>query len=1082
MIWNFCNAEKMMRAIAVLTVMITLAFCSSILMAQSQANAGEIAGTVKDASGAVIPAANVEAVNLATGLTQTATTNPDGNYRIVLLPPGAYKVTVKATGFAESRGEIQVGVGRTADLNLAMGVAGLKEQVTVTPDLLETTRHEEAAFVGATVVQNIPLNGRRFQDIVTTTPTAAIDPSRGGITMTGQRMVNTGSINVDGADYGQLFFGGIRGGERAGFAPTIPLDSIQEFQIVRAGYTAEFGRSTGGAITAITKSGTNNFHGSAGYVIRPDSLAAGNEFYDTVKGQLVSSGCTTCVVNPNPTLQQWGGTIGGPIKKDKLFVFGAYDQQRQRLPHQVFFSNIATFTPTAATQEAYNQYKSLEAPFQQTNDAWLFLAKVDYNFSQHHRLSVRYNHSNYTGENATSVGTALAPTLSNALSNNGTEIDKTRTLVGQLTSFGSNIANEFRTQYAYEQRPRLANAQSPTISNNVGNYGTVSFLGQNEEHDYRLQFSDNVTWIKGNHTVKFGGEFNHLLAAQTFGFNQYGQFNSTTSDITTILRVMGVRWDDTTALYSHQIGNLAATLPGQQFAAFVQDSWRIRPNFTVNYGLRWEAALNPTPEANNAMVAQVQGVTFPDGLTEDPTKIPNQTKQFAPRLGFAWDPFKDGKTVVRGFGGIYYAATPMLLYAGSENNFREPPGDVSIQFPLTVPTGVTVPGCPSPCNTVYKQLLIAGVDLKKFPLDQLPNPTVDQIRQIAGAILTAQGKAFNPFNGAQPVLTAGNFANPRSYQAGGGVERQIASGLTVGLEGTWIKTVNLQRDRDINIPFSPCSDVAGRPLYRLTGAAPSGSNCPATLLSSSQLLPRPVSSLGQVVIRESTAKALYRAMTLRSSLHRKWGEINAYYTLSENLDDDYQERSASGVQYLDAFNLAPDYNFSDLDRKHQFVAQPVFFLPYSIDISSALRIVSGAPIDVRTGSDLNQDRTNNDRPYSAVGAPFKRNAFRNLGQTNVDLRVQKSFHIRESKQIKFSAEFFNLFNLMNLTYSGSKVTNFCTSTSVVTCGIPNFQGAATNGWTANPTFLQLRDSTNTLLTNNNAPAPFQSQFSVRFVF
>jgi len=563
------------------------------------------------------------------------------------------------------------------------------------------------------------------------------------------------------------------------------------------------------------------------------------------------------------------------------------------------------------------------------------------------------------------------------------------------------------------------------------------------------------------------------------------RFNSLSSSTATWLTSLGTRWDDTLALYSHQLGNLAATLIGEQFGGFAQDSWKLRPDLTLNYGLRWEGALNPTPVANNAMVPQVNGFSFPNGVSENPAKIPNQMSQFAPRVGFAWSP--GGKTVIRGFGGIYFAATPMLLYAASVNNFREPPGDLSIQLPLRVPAGVVVPGCPAPCNTVYKQLLIAGVDLRKFTLDKLPNPTIDQMKQIAGAILTAQGLPFNPFNGAQPIFTDNRFSNPRSYQAGGGVEREMAKGWTVGVDGTWIKTVHLQRDRDLNTPLSLCTDLAGRPLYRLTGAAPAGSNCPANLQTGSQLLPRPIPTLGAVVIRQASAKSLYRAATLRTSLQRRWGQLNAYYTLSENLDDDYQERSASGVQYLDAYNLIPDYYFSDLDRKHQFVAQPVFFLPLGIELSSALRVVSGAPLDARTGSDLNQDRTNNDRPFAAAGVAFKRNAFRNLGLTNVDLRVQKGFHLSEAKQIKVSAEMFNLFNLMNLTYSGPTVTNFCSS-AVSTCGIPSFQGVGTvnNGWTPNVNFRQLRDqrpaTLGQLLTNNSAGAPFEAQFSVRFIF
>ena len=383
--------------------------------AQSQASAGQIAGIVKDSAGAVVVGATVTATNPATGFSQTVTTEESGFFRIVLLPPGNYKVTVSRQGFADATAQVSVGVGRTTDLNVALAVSGRREEVTVTAEMIEAQRHEAAAFVGADIVVNIPLNGRRFQDIVLTTPTAAIDPTRGGITLSGQRMVNTGSINVDGTDYGQGFFGGIRGGERAGYAPTLPLDSIQEFQIIRAGYTAEFGRSTGGTITAVTKSGTNALHGDAVYTLRPSSVARTNEFYKQQQANLRSQGCVGCVVNPNPTLQQWGGSIGGPVKKDKFFFFGSYEQQRQRIPHQVFFSNLATLTPSAPTQEGYDAfnggaytapigsgypsttYPSLQTPFEQTNDAYLFLIKGDYQFSNKHRLSVRYNHSNYPG-------------------------------------------------------------------------------------------------------------------------------------------------------------------------------------------------------------------------------------------------------------------------------------------------------------------------------------------------------------------------------------------------------------------------------------------------------------------------------------------------------------------------------------------------------------------------------------------------------------------------------------------------------------------------------------------------------------
>jgi hypothetical protein len=1060
---------------------------------QSQASTGQIAGTVTDAAGATIPDASVKVTNTATGFTQTVITANDGLYRTVLLPPGAYTVEISKPGFSTNKAKIEVNVGRTTEVNAALAVGGKAEEVTVTAEAIEVARHEATAFVGATVIQNIPLNGARFQDIVNTTPAAQTDPSRGGISMTGQKMVNTGAIQIDGADFGQLFFGGIKGGERAQFAPTIPLDSIQEFQIVRAGYSAEFGRSTGGVISAVTKSGTNAIHGNGHYTIRPSSAGASNEYFDTISSKLATSGCTTCVVNPNPTLQQWGGSVGGPVKKDKVFVFGSYDQQRQRIPHQVFFPNLVGFTPNAGQTEAYDFYQTLQGPFEQTNDAYLFLIKGDYQINDKNRLSVRYNHSNYEGLNANSVGTSLSPTVNSALSNNGDELDRTRTVVGALDSYFTHFANEFRAQYAKEIRPRVANAQSPTVANSgaVGSYGTVSYLGQNEEHDYRVQLVDNVTHITGAHTVKFGFEFNQLSAAQTFGFNQHGAFNYSSSSTGAWLTAMGNRWNDTNSYYSHQLGNLKAEMTGKELSAFVQDSWKMFHNFTVNVGLRWEAQLNPAAVDNNAMYPLVNGFTFPGpsstSYTENPAKIPNQVKQFAPRVGFAWNPKGDGKTVVRGFGGIYYAATPMLLYAASVNNFREPPGDLSTRFGQGgLLSSHPVAGCfgsldsaaglnpaTTACNTVYRMFNIVGIDLASSQLGSLPDLTIDQVKQIAGAIAAANGTAYNPYAGASPYFTENNFHNPRSYQAGFGLEHEFAPGLIVGVDGTWVHTVYNQRDRDINLNPVPnttlcggaitkgCVDVAGRPIYNTSA--------------------RPVPTLGGIYVRESGAKSLFRSAVFRAAYKKKWAEVNAYYTLSENLSDDDQERNASGFQFSDEFNWARDYSFSDLDRKHQFVAQPVFFLPWDIDVSSALRIVSGTPFIGGGGSDLNKDGSGSDRPFVSDGLVQKRNAFRNLGIKNVDFRVQKGFKFRESMQIKLSAEMFNLFNLMNLTYAGTTTTNYCTS-SITTCGIPSFQGAATNGWTANPTFMKLRDASGALITTNTAGTPFEAQFGVKFIF
>jgi hypothetical protein len=1078
-------------AVAVLTLLVLFA-TSSFLYGQSQASTGQIAGVVRDQGGAVVPGAEVRINNVETGFSRSLSTDADGLFRFVLLPPGTYTLTANAKGFAEYVAQsIPVEVGRTFDLNPTLSVGAAKESITVAAEGVEVTRNEPSAFVNLTQVQNMPLNGRRFQDLVNLTPSAQTEPSRSQISIAGQRGINT-NVTVDGLDYNQPFFGGIRGGERSNFAPTIPQDAIQEFQVVEAGYSAEFGRSTAGLITAVTKSGTNSYHGSGFYLIRPKELTPSTEYYDTVKATLASKGLSNVEVAPAPTQQQWGASVGGPIKTDKLFFFGSYNQQRVRATRTVFFDQLATFTPTTQTQDAYNFYQGLQGSFPYTNDYKAFLGKLDYQFKSNNRLNLRYSYSDNNSVNGVGVGALITPTTTSALSNNGTEQDNLHTVVGQLTSFWGNFANDLRGQYSREERPRPANAQQPTFSNTIGAFGTVSYLGQNIESDWRLQFADSLTMQKGAHTVKLGFEYNHLNASQLFGFNQNGAFGFNTTNVATILRVMsgytgpvvggvntaGNLLDDSSVTYLRQIGNLQAAMTGEQVGAFAQDSWRLRPNFTVNYGLRWEGSWNPQPEATNTtMVQKVSTLTFPNGFSADPTHFSNQLYQFAPRLGFAWDPFKDGKTAIRGYSGVYYASTPLLLYAGPVNNFRATPGDLSLSlpFPVTGLAGSASQPCstanPVSCKTLYQQFLIAGIDLNNYTLGTLPILSVQQIQSVA----TALGYNPDPFFGAQPITMGKYYHNPTSYQAGFGVEREVAKSWTVGMDFNWIHTVHLQRNRELNLPTpiirtaSNCpgyTDPAERPFFGIkSGTGNCGSGATQT---------RPITSLGSVQIRQDTAKSLYRGLTLKSVVNRKRYQVSLYYTLAETVSDDDNERDSGGQSAVNTFDMTPEYGFSNLDRRHQFVAAPLVYLPWGFEVSSSVRIVSGAPLSATQGSDLNLDNINNDRPYWAAGVPFTRNSFRNLGNTDINLRIQKAIKITESKRVYLSSEFFNAFNLMNLTYSSSTATNYCATTSDKSCGF--------NGPT-NTKFMQLRDpATGALLTSNNTGGVMQVQFGAKFEF
>jgi len=1131
------------------------------IFAQSQASTGQITGVVTDSNGGVVPNVTVTITNKGNNSTQTATTSDEGLYRFVLLQPGNYTVKAASSGFAEQTLEVEVQVGRTVDANITLGAAGATVTVQVTAEGVQTTQSNSDAVLSETAIQTLPINGRRFQDFITLTPGAQVgqgNDTRGQVSLSGQRGINS-NINVDGVDYNQPFFGGIRGGERSNLAFTIPQESIKEFQVVAAGYSAEFGRSTGGIVNAVTKSGDNSFRGSLFYLYRPEKLARGNKFTDALQEQrLAAAGVNATLA---PTQHQFGGSVGGPIIKDKLFYFASYEQQKFRAPRQIIFTNFPpTGTLTAGQQAVANFYSGEQQSYELTNDAFAVLGRVDWNITANNRFNVRYNFSKNNAKNAVSRGeTSVDPTTTQSLTTNGIEGDRNNIGVAQLiTNFGPMTINELRLQVAREDRPRESNSQLPQILTGFATYGATNFL-PTTQFDTRYQVTDAITFLTGNHTLKFGGEYSRLFASQEFGFGQFGEYqmsigSSNTNILDTLTRLSNIpstgilgRFDDTRARYLKQIGDRQAAFKVQELSFFAQDSWRVTPNLTLNYGIRAEQQFNPEPEANNTTVINtVKNTIFPvRGTGYDPTQIPDSGWQWGPRFGFAYDPKGDGKTVVRGFSGLYYARTPLLVFASSVNNFRNPPGDVRTTLPfvgfsqatfntfLGTPAGQsyrTITGCdptvtplPAACtpNTVFRQFAILGVNLNNSPLSNLPILTTEQISGIASAL----GLTPNPFVGAQVTGHAEDFKNPRSLQFGIGVEREIASNLVIGLDYSQVKTTRLQRNRDINLPapltaeqyisFLQANNTAANyntmvstgiiDQIRQSGRSYIAVNTPAGFINpttgttinfptgSVTTRQRPTQAqgnlaLGAVQLRESTAKSFYQALTFRVRLVRKWGQLNAYYTLSKSVSDDDNERDSGGVGYADPYNLTGEYYLSRLDRRHLFTANPVFFLPYGFEVSSAIRLRSGTPVNTTVGADLNGDTVNNDRPLLVPGFTFKRNEFRNRNIYDVDLRVQKGFRFGERKRLIFSGEFFNVFNFANLQFptpnsatSAGFIAQYCSTASQI-CGL--------NGVT-NINFLQIRDQNTTsvnygkIAVGNNVTTGspvFQIQLGARFQF
>jgi hypothetical protein len=1086
----------------------------------AQAGTGGITGVVSDATGAVVPNATVKATNTGTGFEVTTNASGEGIYTFTLLQPGRYTVTANAANFAEQKLEVEVQVGRVTDANFSLGAGSVGAEVTITAEGVQTTQSNSDAVLNETAIQNLPINGRRFQDFATLTPTAQIDTERNQISLSGQRGINA-NINVDGVDYNQPFFGGIRGGERSNFAPTIPQESIKEFQVVAAGYSAEFGRSSGGIVNVVTKGGTNDFRGTAFYLIRPEKFSRNHKFVKAIEAE------NNLEINAAPTQQQFGGSFGGPIVKNRLFFFGSYEQQKFKADRFVLFG-LGGITRAANNQEGFDYYRSLETDYELTNDGKTALGRIDWNINNSNLVNFRYSWNDSVGLNSVAVGDAgvlFNPVVDAAISNEGTEKDRNNVFVSQWTStIGSSYVNDFRFQYARGERPRIANAETPLVTvGNVGLYGTRSFLPTTQS-DKRIQFVEGFSILKGNHNIKIGGEFSDIYADQLFGFNQFGAYsfrvtgNAALQELSLTAGASNDRRFDgftltpppgnsqtlpfgvnNTTFYTQQIGNLEAAFHVKELAFYAQDSWRIRPNFTLNYGLRLEKQYNPEAQTGNDQIINlIKNATFPLAGNRgfDPTVIPNSDWQIGPRLGFAWDFAGDGKSVLRGFSGLYYARTPLLLLAGPVNNFRIPPGDVTVQLPFSLPatflttgaagataynnfltanpnyvsllasTGLSCPQLTAAQTavadrvclpvTVYRQFALLGINANSAGLGSLPTLTPQQLQNIAG-ILGASTPP--PGFGANLIAMQNDYENPQSFQFGFGYEREIAPNIVFGLDYSQVNTINLQRNRDINLP------------------PPSTTNCSGTNIAQRPCFNRsvrPVTQIGRLVLRESSGRSLFRALTFRTRIVRKWANINAYYTLSRSTSDDDNERNATGIFYENSYDLRSEYGLARLDRTHQFVANPVFFLPYGFEVSSAIRLRSGTPIDPIIGSDVNGDGINNDRPYLVPGVPIERNSFRNRNEYTVDLRAQKGFGFGDNRRLIFSTEFFNLFNNANIQYGGLQ-TNYCaTNLRNINCGLEGV---------TNPTFRQVRDASGNIITprggNFSRTPVFQMQFGIR---
>jgi len=915
-------------------LLLLFALASMTALAQSQSTTGSVQGTLADEAGAVIAGATVEVKNLDNGSVKSLTSDEGGRFVFLQLQPGRYTLTAVKQGYATvEQQNIALTVGQTINLNLGLKVSAVQERVTITAaPTIDTVKTESSTTLNETAISRTPVLGRKFEDLLTLTPGVSITQGPDGdeINFNGQRGIFN-NISLDGGDYNNGFFAEQAGGQRA--AIDVPIGAIKEFQVVATGASAEFGRAAGGFVNAITKSGTNELHGDLFHFQRLEKLTS-----NTADGKPLK----------DFHREQFGGSIGGPIVRDKVFFFGTFEQILGNLTRpnlsEAIGAPCSVQTPTIQANEALingsadcqrlallNFFRTSRGqeegrPVKKPITTSAFLGKLDWKINPGNELGISYNFNRSKKENETFD----VPTYGNSA--NGTEGP------GKIHAFNLNLfttlsatkVNEFHATYLREDRPRRATDSNIPADTAIGfvpsfRFGAPFFLGPNvDELFQRFQLKDSFSLIAGNHTVKFGGDWTFSNNVQVF--RGFFQSRSIFDSVTGFLRYASpaslgpgfgpnIRGCSNGAyvaasaacpagststggpllLYLQGAGlNGPATdaagasnIDNEEYALFIQDKWQARRGFTFSYGFRWEAQLFPAmlvPPSQTAYGAFLNDPRFPSDGT-----LHDEYKMFQPRVGFAWDIANNSKSVLRASWGIYNARQNMLTQVGS----------------------ITTNGVQQQTIFLNSDIIASGVPGPVWPNVVSPTPV-------------PPGQ-FPLFSGVR--VFSRDYRNPRIYSTNVQFEQQIAPDTALYLDFTHSKGVYLTRflNANQNGIFSP--------------------------------------QLGEVAVTSALGKSLYRGFTVGvRKRYSKGFQFEANYVLSKDLDDDSNERDPFSFRYFDINNLQADYALSDRDIRHKFNFVMNGELPWGILGNARIQARSAQPITpgARTINNRNTARKNNE--------------------------------------------------------------------------------------------------------------------------
>ncbi len=1122
-----------------------LLLCPAMSLRAQSSGTGTITGTVTDSSGAVVSTATVLVTDTDTNVSHSASTTGAGTYVEPFLLPGHYEVVFSASGFGKvDTKNLVLTVGQTLTVDAKLPVGSTATEVTVTSEALtlDPEKTEVAQTLDTNLIGNLPVPTRNWSNFVLETPNVVQDGGSGLISFHGISGLYNQNY-VDGANNNQMLFSEARG--RASGAPYIySADSIKEFQAETANYSVEFGQAAGGQVNAVTKSGTNTLHGDLFYSLRYPTLNALDPYTKFQALHNTSNPVVAGFLLTQPVHQQnqFGGSVGGPLIKDRLFGFFTYDGFRRVGKALYTDTNTISLTPSGATSSTTTvtptQCPATITSTQCTNAITFLLAqssaaptrfskenvffpKLDWHINAKNDAFVDFNFADFDQ----TYGYSPANTFSNSSpSTNAPTHYHERFLVGGFTTqIGKESANEVHSQWGRDLETAGANASGPSVATGVVTFGMPNALPRVAEPDeHRIQVSDVYSMTHGNQTLKFGGDFNlvHEVMINLFqggGIYSYG-------DTTTLLNFQDWVQDafagqagDTdpyagyhynTFVQTIDVVNTAAGTQGKDdfwmkmYDVFAGDDWKVTPKFTVNAGVRWDIQLTPPPGKINT--------NYPTLSNTYTQTIKNVTDRIQPRVGFSWSPL-DG-TVVRGGYGLYSALNQGSTYYA----MRVENGVVQINYNYSGCESLVGSVSGTRCATVPSSSTSLSYPNVPFPVTGPP---------LSGALYPTGGKApavngptvLGPqsFHGLSP-----NFVPPLAHEASLSVEQALPGkiSLQVGYVGS----------RALRLPVFLDSNLVGQ--------TPHGIRTYDVLNASNQItkvLTVPVylqsdrinSLLTSFNTGFSVANTWYNSMAV--TVRRPFAnglELLMNYTWAHATDTS-QVAGTFGTFYggdtpLDPNNVRLENGPSDLDIRNRmtlvFVYQPKLWednvwVKNILDgfTFSGTEIASGGePISLGmtgtvysgTGTSYGADGNiyggamSSSSGAATTGRPpqIGRNSIPMPGFNDFDFHVGRKVPIYEQMYLDFSADAFNLLNHQIITGVNGTYSQYATSSSSATSACSTAAGTATEGSVPAGSTLQgcISPYTGTGLsafgvtsgTNNFLYTARQLQVSAKFYF